>query len=98
VPSNRAPLLLADLFLHTSDRKNGTLGAKKLAQRKQGGKRGKEPASGSEICSGFTTFPSNLCPGEPLAMSLLFISAAACDVLASPWSASHYFGFKNRGV
>lgn len=32
----------------------------------------KEPASNSKICGGFATFPSNLHPGELLAMSPLY--------------------------
>lgn len=47
---------------------------------------GKEPGSGSEICSGFATFPSNLRPREPLAMSPLYqCSCMWCTILAMVW-------------
>lgn len=73
MPSNRAPLLLADLFLHTSDRKSGTLRAKMLAQCERDGKRGKSRRGNLQ---GFATFPSNLRP-QNCFQWLLFISAAA---------------------
>lgn len=56
---------------------------------------GKEPASSGEIYSGFATFPSNPRPQNRFQW-LLFISAAAWDVRASPWSDWHYFGCKHE--
>lgn len=97
MPSSRAPLLLADLFLHTSDRKTGTLGAKKLAQRKRGGKRGKSQKVAAKSAAASRRSLATRAPESRL-QCLLFISTAACDVLASPWSGSCYFGFKNRSV
>lgn len=97
VRSNRAPLLPADLFLRTSDRKNGTRGAKKLAEHERGGKRGRSQQVAKKSA---TASPRSLATRalESLLRCLLFISAAACHVLASPRSASRYFGFKNRSV
>lgn len=49
---------------------------------------GKEPASGSEICRGFATFPSNPRPQEPLATSPLYQrSCMRCTSLAGVWLA-----------
>lgn len=72
MPSNRAPLLPADLFLHTSDRKNVSLGARELAQREQGGKSGKSQRVAAKSAVASQCSLSNLRPGELLAMSPLY--------------------------
>lgn len=88
MPSNRAPLLLADLFLHTSDRKNGSLGVKELAQREQGGKSGKSQRVAAKSAVASRRSLSNPCPGEPLAMSPFYQhSCMRCTSLAVVWLA-----------
>lgn len=96
-PSNRAPLLPADLFVRAPAGRNGARGAKKLAQSERGGKRGRSQRVAAKSAG---ASPRSLATHGPESRSrrLLFISAAACDVPASPGSGSRYFGFRNRSV
>lgn len=81
MPSNRAPLLLADLFLHTSDRKSGTLGAKTLAEREQDGKRGKSQRAPGESAA---ALPRSLATCVPRTSSSGSSSSAQLHGMCEP--------------
>lgn len=81
MPSNRAPLLLADLFLHTSDRKSGTLGAKTLAQHERDGKRGKSQRAAGKSAA---ALPRSLATRGPRAASSGSSSSAQLHGMCEP--------------
>lgn len=82
MPCNRAPLLLADLFLHTSDRKSGTLGAKTLAQHERDGKRGKSQRAAGKSAE---ALPRSLATHAPRAASSGSSSSVQLHGMCEPY-------------